>query len=242
MQPYSDGSLTFGQTALDAGDFVPPRVKICQQMSQEVADKKAAAGDFFNTLTGENYGTTLKFIPIQPFKQRIFLVREEKRAIIAAATGVEVEGQGLACRSYDMVTGTGDPGGLCAECPLSVWNERQPPFCTETYNVAALTELGELIFLGFQKSSAKVGKNLFSMLRLSMQAPWSRVYSVESRQTKNALGNFYVPDVTREGDVPAPELLKVAVGWARQLSGKNIDVAGDDHEPITDDSDGSAPF
>lgn len=240
MQPYSDGSLTFGQTKLDAGDFVPPRVKICQQMSQEVADKKAEAGDFFNTLTGENYGTSLKFVPIQPFKQRIFLVREEKRAIIEAATGISVEGQGLACRSYDMVTGTGDPGGECSQCPLAVWNERQPPFCTETYNVAALTELGELVFLGFQKSSAKIGKNLFSMLRLSMQAPWSRVYSVTSRQTKNALGNFYVPDVTREGDIPAPELMKAAIGWAQQLSGQNIDVAGD--EPVVDDANGEAPF
>jgi hypothetical protein len=243
MQPYSDGSLTFGQTALDAGDFVPPRVKICQQMSQEVADKKAAAGEFFNTLTGENYGTELKFIPIQPFKQRIFLVREEKRAIIEAATGISVEGQGLACRSYDMVHGTGTPGGECAECPLAVWVERQPPYCTETYNVAALTELGELVFLGFQKSSAKVGKNLFSMLRLSMQAPWSRVYSVKSRQTKNALGNFYVPDVTREGDVPAPELLKVAASWARQLSGVVIDVADDEPLSSSEEYNGdAAPF
>ena len=240
MQPYSDGSLTFGQTALDAGDFIPPRVKICQQMSQEVADKVAEAGDVFNTLTRENYGKELKFIPIQPFKQRIFLVREERRAIIEAATGLTIEGSGLACRSYDMQHGTGNPGGECASCPLAVWNDRQPPFCTETYNVAAVTELGELVFLGFQKSSAKVGKSLFSMLRLTMQAPWSRVYSMQTRQTKNALGNFYVPDITRSPDVPAPELLKVAAGWARQLNGVTIDVAGDDHEPV--DEETAAPF
>jgi hypothetical protein len=242
MQPYSDGSLTFGQTQLDAGDFVPPRVKVCQQMSQEVADKVAEPGDIFNTLTRENYGPSLKFIPIQPFKQRIFLVREEKRAIIEAATGISVEGRGLACRSYDMVIGTGSPGGLCAECPLGVWNDRQPPFCTETYNLASLTELGELVFLGFQKSSAKVGKNLFSMIRLTMQAPWSRVYSMQTRQTKNALGNFYIPSVTREADVPAPELLKIAVGWARQLSGQNFDLTDEEPAEEPGGNAGPAPF
>ena len=239
MQPYSDGSLTFGQTTLDAGDFVPPRVKICQQMSQEVADKKAEAGDFFNTLTGDNYGTELSFVPIQPFKQRIFLVREERRAIIEAATGLSIEGQGLACRSYDMVHGTGTPGGDCSECELADWVDRQPPYCTETYNVAALTELGELIFLGFQKSSAKVGKALFSMLRLTMQAPWSKTYTATTRLTKNSLGNFYVPDITRTPEPPGPELMKLAVSWSRQLAGQNIDVAD---LPIDDEANGPAPF
>jgi hypothetical protein len=203
----------------------------------------AEAGDIFNTLTRENYGTTLKFVPIQPFKQRIFLVREEKKDIIKAQFGIEVENAGLACRSYDMVNGTGTPGGLCAECDLAVWDSGRPPFCTETYNVASLTEMGELVFLGFQKSSAKVGKNLFSMLRLTMQAPWSRVYSMTTRQNKNALGTFYVPDVSRLADTPPPELLRTALDWGRQLSGKNFDIA--DEEPVGDEGYGggsAAPF
>lgn len=239
IQPYAEGSLSFGQTHLDAGDFIPPRVKICQQMSQEVADEKAKPGEFFNTLTGENYGKELSFIPIQPFKQRILLVRDERRPQIEATLGFPIEGTGLQCRSYDMQTGVGSPGGDCATCPLSKWDGSIPPPCTETYNVAGITEYGELIILGFQKSSAKVGKRLFSMLRLTSEAPWSRVYTAKTRAEKNDKGNFFVPDITKSADVPAPELLKVAANWATQLSGIRIDV--DEDVPV-EEAAGPAPF
>lgn len=35
------------------------------------------------------------------------------------------------CKSDDGITGEGDPGGECAECPLSKWNGDQKPECPE---------------------------------------------------------------------------------------------------------------
>lgn len=236
-EPQGGALITLGQTHLDAGDFVPPRVKVCQQMSEEVANKQATAGEFFNTLTGENYGEEIRFIPIMPFKQRILLVRSEKRPNIdAALMGVGLpalsDGDGLKCRSFDMQRGVGEPGVLCPECPLAQWGDgNTPPLCTETYNMAALSELGDLIFLGFQKSSAKVGKRLFSMTRLTAGAPWTKVYKAKTRQEKNDKGIFFVPDITVDGPTPS-ELLGPAVQWARELGGMVIDVTpADDDEP-----------
>jgi hypothetical protein len=247
MQKYDGGdtAITLGQTHLDAGDFIPPRVKVVQQMSDEAAQETAKPGDLFNTLTGENYGKELSFIPIQPFKQRILLVRSEKRPVmdgLLAEAGLPAlgEGDGLRCRSFDMQTGSGDPGLVCADCPLSAWVDNHPPLCTETYNMAALTELGDLIFLGFQKSSAKVGKRLFSMTRLTAGSPWSKTYMVRTHAEKNNLGNFFVPDVTVVGPT-VTELLGVARNWAQQLGGMVLDVSGgaEDDEPASGDP---APF
>lgn len=247
MQPYQqpgNAMISLGQTHLDAGDFVPPRVKVVQQMSDEVAEKKAAAGEFYNTLTGENYGEALRFIPIMPFKQRILLVRSERRPNIDAALGgaglaVLSEGDGLKCRSFDMLQGVGEPGIECPGCPLAAWGDgNTPPLCTETYNMAALTELGDLIFLGFSKSSAKVGKRLFSMTRLTAGAPWTKVYRATTHNEKNDKGNFYVPDIVVDGPTPN-ELLGMATTWARELGGMVIDVtpADDDEAPQAETKD-----
>lgn len=240
--PAEDTRLDLGQTELDASDLILPRTKVVQKMSDETTDKRAAEGDFFNTLTGENFGPVLRFVPILAFKQRVFLVREEKRTAIdtaLAGAGLQPlsEGTGLKCRSYDMAHGQGDPGVECAECPLSKWGpDNTPPLCSETYNVAALTELGELIVLSFLKSSAKTGKRVFSMIRLRPGSPWSSIYEAKTRIEKNDKGTFAVPEVTITKDVPPTELLGEALKWAHRLKGVQIDVTPEDEEVAETDA------
>lgn len=245
IQKYdNDTSITLGATHLDAGDFIPPRVKIVQAMSAEANAEKdpAKVGDLVNTLTGENYGQATDFIPLQTFKQRIMLVRDERRPAIEAALGRPIsEGNGLKCRSFDMMQGQGEPGGACAECPLMLWDGNTPPLCSETYNVAAMTDLGDLIILSFSKSSAKTGKRLFSMLRMSHEKPWTRVYALTTRKEKNDRGVFAVPEVKATGVKTPPELLRVGAEWARQLTGMTIDVSPVD-EPVEEEDAGPAPF
>lgn len=255
MQRYeSDSRITLGQTHLDATDFVPPRIKVVQAMSKENTDQKARVGDFFNTLTGESYGPELRFVPIAPFKQRVFLVRNERRddydeALTSVGLAPLSEGQGLKCRSLDTYQGVGEPGILCNDCPLAHWGPgNRPPFCTETYNVAAINELGELMFLGFQKSSAKVGKRLFSALRLRREAPWVFTYEAKTTMTTNEKGTFAVPAVMlAQGEDKKPlrtsdELVKVAIEWGSQLAGVQIDVTPVDLEEDEATEPETAPF
>ena len=249
VQPYQepDSRLTLGQTQLDSSDLVMPRVKVVQAMSQEAQDGKAKQGEFWNTLTGENYGESLRFIPLLPFKHRIFILRDERRKDVetfASSKGLVItfsEGTGLKCRSLDFYQGIGEPGMECNACPLKDWMDGGiPPYCSETYNLAAMTELGDLIILSFSKSAAKVGKQAFSMLRLARgggAAPWVNIYEAETSKRSNERGTFAVPAVRKVGETP-PELLKVALQWAGQLAGTVIDVS-----PIDEDAggEGGAP-
>lgn len=246
MQKYEapQTGLTFGQTAMRPGDFIPPRVKVVQAMSKEAqkAGKEPAVaevGDFYNVLTGEVYGDTLRFIPLTTFMNRIFISRPERRDAIEAVLLRELsEGDGLKCRSLDMVIGVGDPGGECMACPLSQWRGAEPPICSETYNVAAMTEVGDLIIIGFSKSSAKVGKKLMSILRMSHQKPWTRVLVATTRMETNARGTFAVPDVRVTGDQPDDTLLRIAQDWIEELTGRVIDVTPEDEEEVS----AEAPF
>ena len=242
LVPAEDSRLSFGQTALRAQDFVPPRVKVVQQMSKEAQGKKgekvAEPGEFYNTLTGENYGDSLRIQPILPFMQRVFLVRENRRAdanAALAAAGFEPlsEGDGLKCRSFDMYHGQGEPGVECNDCPLSPWRAgNKPPLCTETYNVAAANENGELVIISFAKSSAKIGKRFFSALRMAGPnvAPWTRFFDLRTDQVSNDQGTFFVPDFTIAKDRPDTGLIRQAVAWAEQLKGTVIDVSPADED------------
>jgi len=244
QQPQQAG-MTLGQQQLDPGDIVPPRVKIVQQMSQEAQGGKnarAEPGDFFNTLTQANYGPELSFIPIITFKQRIMLVRENRRkeidgALTAARLEPLSDGDGLKCRSFDMIQGIGEPGILCHDCPLSRWDGNEPPLCTETYNVAGLrAEDGELIIASFSKSSAKVGKRVFSIVRMSPAKPWTRVLTATTREVTNAQGTFFVPDVAVAQESPMPELLRTAEYWNRELGGRAaIDITPVEEDDVDQD-------
>lgn len=255
--PAEDTRLSLGQTSLRPEDLVLPRVKVVQQMSKEAADHKADPGDFYNTLTGEAYGTSLRIQPILSFMQRIFLVRQERREKadqLLEAEGMEPlsEGDGLKCRSFDMFEGKGEPGIECNLCPLSKWTkgpkgQQIPPLCTETYNVAAANEIGELVIVSFARSSARVGKRFFSAIRIGgQQAPWTKFYELETHAERNDLGNFFVPDFKVSAERPAPELIKQAVYWAEQLKGVRVDqvdvTPDEDHADIVDDPTGDEPF
>lgn len=239
--------MDFGQTNLRPGDLVMPRVKIAQQMSQEVADKKAEAGDWFNTLTGESYGPSFRIQPILPVMQRVLLVRQEKRDRVEEVLDTKLsEGDGLKCRSYDMVHGQGEPGIECELCPLSQWTDgNTPPLCTETYNIAGSTELGDLVIISTSKSGAKTGKRMFSAIRMSRAAPWSRFFVMTTRADRNDKGNFFVPDFTIDREVPDTGQLANAIHWATQLRGVVIDVTppeDDEAEGGVDPNDPNLPF
>ncbi len=247
MQKYEQpqAGLTFGETNMRPGDFIPPRVKVVQAMSKEAQKQGreaavAAVGDFYNTLTGENYGDTLRFIPLTTFMNRVFISRPERRELIEAVLLRELsEGDGLKCRSLDMIEGRGDPGGLCMECPLSTWRGNEPPLCSETYNVAAMNEAGDLMVIGFSKSSAKVGKKLMSILRMSHQKPWTRILTATTRMETNARGTFAVPEVKVTGETPDDTLLRIAQDWIEELTGRVIDVTP---EEADEEEVGEAPF
>ena len=250
VAPQGVSALNFGSSQLDMHDFIPPRVKVIQAMSDE-KNKENVEGSFFNTLTSENYGPALRFLPVHTFKNRVLLVRKEKAdavsadLITAGMDALPIGAEGLTCRSLDMQVGIGYPGIECGACPLSRWEDatRRPPFCSETYNVAAITEMGDLIILGFSRSSAKAGRKLFTMLRLTPgAAPWRFMYEATTEEVKGELGRYFAPTVARINDSsPDPTLQKVAADFAVQLGSMVIDVTPTE-EAEGPPPDGAAPW
>jgi hypothetical protein len=250
-QPPDQSLMSFGQTRLDPGDIIMPRVKILQAQSAEVADASLGVnpGEFFNVLTSTSYGDKLRFVPILPFKQRLFLYRSERlpvvnQALVAAGLAKFDKGEqdGLKCRSYDMEQGQGNPGIACHECPLSQWIDNEPPLCTETYNVAASSEEGELIVLSFAKSSARQGKQMFSMIRMRPGAQ-ATIFEAVTASEQGKKGTYYAPRIRPVERAPE-ELIREVRRWATQLQGVTLDVSADaaSDESVDDGVGATNPF
>jgi hypothetical protein len=136
-----------------------------------------------------------------------------------------------------MISGTGFPGIACEACPLSKWDELTPPFCTETYNVAAATDEGELIVLSFSRSSARVGKQLFSMIRMRPGAR-ATVFEAVSKSENGKLGSYSVPTI-RPLKMAGPDMVRQGNAWASRLQGVTIDVSPDAADDNDESSGGS---
>lgn len=58
---YSDQDMQdWGGSEITSKDIVIPSILLLQALSPQVAEKKGAAGDFIDSVTGENFGTILK--------------------------------------------------------------------------------------------------------------------------------------------------------------------------------------
>lgn len=212
-----------GDTGMDAGDIALPRIVLTQSLSQAVSDGKAPVGVYWNTLTETVVGGAFHFVPVLPFRNRVRLV----------------VGQGLRCRSIDMVNGQGDPGILCDQCEYKDWPEDAAeggPKCGVSHNwfgliVAApkwegaakaktttLTveplaepEMGVVQWRSMATNTARRLRGLH--VRASIVRPnsqwWDRTYLISAEQQTNAKGKFYVPTVKVHGPT-TPDALQMA--------------------------------
>lgn len=182
----ADGPAGFDEVD-NSTDLRLPRLAVLQGLSQIVIDGKARMGDLANSLTKELLPQGTEFIPLFMFKTRAQFET----------------GKGLVMLSRDNITVTIAKEGYeqyldkpVEEVPGSNWNGKEPPTFNLVYNFPVLLtgRLHEFpISISCMKTSAKTGKDLISMARLSGEDMFARVYSIKTKIEKNDNGTYAVP-------------------------------------------------
>jgi hypothetical protein len=158
VAPAGAGLEQFGPA-----DLIIPRLTLIQPTSQVDG---VSAGKFYMNLTGDEYDE-LEIVFLKVMKGRIYFAEDgaDRKAV---------------CGSSDRVKPSPrfDPpmAPACAECTSSRWNGKEPPECSETYNLLGVTVESGLPFWWSVKSTAiaptrrflsavalraHLGKNLF---------------------------------------------------------------------------------
>lgn len=207
-------------------DLVLPRIKLLQPLSPEVTgeEKKGEAGHLFNTLTLQDYGASLIFIPITHFKSRIYWKSRE-------------EGGGMQCSAQDgLHPNTQEYSEVCTGCDLAKWHndaENKAPECTIYYNFAIIVE-GETtpVALSMERTKIKAAKKLISLASLAGKLDiFGKKYKIATVKEKNKKGVWYNYVIEPVGYVTAEEFKNAELAYQ---SLKDIAVAIEQDKPEED--------
>jgi hypothetical protein len=226
-------------------DITLPRLGLCQALSPQCSESDPKyidglrPGNFFNSITRENYGKTVQLVPLLFYKTRILF-------------GPMDEGGGLRCQAPDNMIGVGEPGGTCIKCPLSQFQkDGSKPECLQFFNYAALVVRDGnvspegLLVTSFKSSALKVAKDWNAFIRIRNLDIFAGVYEFASVERKNDIGRWFEPVVTPAGNVSrevyeAAKMAYAAVGDLNRQGKLRHDVA--DLNPAVSDAAEPAPF
>lgn len=169
-------------------DMVLPRLSLCQsntpardKLSKEYL-KGLSEGQFFNTLTRENFGEKIIVVPLFFYHSRI-MFKDMK------------EGGGIICQAPDGVHCQMNNGGPCLH---EAWGANgEPPECSEFFNYPSLIYRGpgsktsELVIVSMKTTGLKAGRTLNSLMRIRGKAAYAGIYELSSVPDQNKSGQSY---------------------------------------------------
>lgn len=210
------------------GDLVVPKVRISQAMSktnmlyaQTKGREGIGMGSWYHTTTNRNLGEVIYFVPVDMRKSRARFV----------------QGQGLVCRSFDMLQGEGDPGIPCEGtlqerqtlpedergCAFRLWNRtdqgNQPPPCGMTYNYPGLviididapdqTEVLQAM-LQLRSTATNAAKIINTGVLSYADSIWhNAIFEIRIESKTNTKGTFFFPVAEYYDSTEAPEFAKI---------------------------------
>lgn len=236
---------------LDSKDFIVPRIKLLQAISEEVeAFDEAKAGNFWHNVMNQSMGTTLKFVIISNKKRHLLMApRSDARGILARAddavhwspANVEFDvtlkgGIKVKWKTADTVaeSGLAEFGSSNPADPNSV------PASTLFYEYLVLLpdfpELG-VCLLSLGRSQAKKARDLNGKVEMADAPIQSMVFEAGVVQEKGADGPYLNYSFARKGWATEAQFEK-----ACQLAETMKDYKAADEEGAVRDEDGvSAP-
>ena len=191
---------------IDATDMVMPKLKLSQAMSKVNSEDIVRQGNWYHSVSNRNFGKTVYFVPVDMRKSRSYFV----------------QGQGVLCRSFDLLKGEGDPGMLCEGeeverydgtpasergCPLRLWERdpdkgiNRPPACGITYNYPGLIVLDPddpdsktmRVLLQLRSTATKTAKTINTLMTEGDLGWGELILELGVQQTSNTKGTFFSP-------------------------------------------------
>lgn len=251
-QPLAAHEQGWGFENVRPGDYIIPRIGVCQSNSPE--RKKGNAryieglkeGEMFNSLLKIRYGARIRVIAVHQFYTRIKWHGDI--------------GEGIDCRSFNGLVGIGNPGGECARCKFAQFGTAKDgkgkgTACTDFLNFAVivLPEKGMptpemLAILPFKSTAISEGKQWLSRMRLVSPIIAKGAHEVTVAEKHDEKNDWFIFNVTPAG-INNPEHIEFARGLYNmmrqaELAGKPLPVEEPSREELGREpgDDRKAPF
>lgn len=215
-----------GSEEVGLNDLVLPRIELCQPLSP-CKDKNDSAfipgiedGDLFNTVSRENYGGSVRFVPVY-FRPQFLLFRLRKAGGgFRGAFGSLAEAESARAQQEDP-------------------SNYESVQCGE-HIVLILTPNGpQQAILSMTKTKLKPSRQLNSLIRMRLpDDSFATVFQLGSVQQKNDKGTFYNFTVKPLGYAPKEVFMEGERLHSLIRSGRGVKAAYDDEDTIIDGETG----
>lgn len=248
--------LAAQEDVLEQDSFQTPILKLGQPLTAEVRAGDAEAGDFINSLTGENLGNAIEFIV--SFYQRGRSARDAKTGDYYLAFGDTIP------VTWEPLVGEEFVGTPFTEFPDAeeVYRERvnagdiewgKGPLVSTTYNYTGHVIVPQVegddsppqmqaVRLSLQRSNKKSADKIGSIKRSLLHGKpfWDKVFLFGTQEDpKSSYGNYIlVPKVGRDTNAEEREQAKAL---ALALMGGRVTVKGEEDDPQAGGSSDSEP-
>jgi len=245
--------LVEGAENIEQGDYLMPRLAVCGKQTPQFDESherhipNLKLGQFFNSISGEIFGSTIYVVPLIEGKTR------------AKYRPYDESGPPY-CISADGKHGEGDPGGECRKCEFRLFTpgtngKNDKPKCMEIFNYAVLVmpdgsainhdgvllwnqhpRLDTFSILRFKSTSYPQGQAWNSLLRMRNRSWYTQVYKVSSYAKSDGKNSWHIPVVENAGwlSQQAAEFSKPCYELARDIftSGRlRVDEDDQEREP-----------
>lgn len=222
-------------TQVSPSDLVMPKLMLAQGTSdvnkafrRSNGEQGVQEGNWYVTVTNRNLGETVHFVPVHMYRERSYYVT----------------GEGVQCRSRDLVHGEGNPGILCEGtreerellgerergCELRLWNGKTAPECGITMFFPGFVILDldkpegkNLVYAELQMRGTHISRarQLITLVQTEAGGIWrNAIIELGIDEQENPKGTWYIPTVsfldTTEGD-EFKRFRRSAERYARQL-------------------------
>lgn len=196
LTPYDENDNAVSQAPLEQYDYVPtsedmrvPRIRLAQGLTPEVLEQEARAGEWLAPHE-------------KPAKEIDVVILGLRRSRTYRVGGDDDDESYVSCQSVDGEIGVGDPGGVCAECPMAEWasgenGRRIPPPCDLAYHYLVAygnkySNYAELVMRGTQKTTAQQVNALYRQ-----GGPGRTFIKLGSAMNRRGQRSWYVPTVEK---------------------------------------------
>lgn len=223
LAPVSDeaqAAIDAMKGEIDSSSLQLPAIKLTAELTREVKDGLVDEGHFFNTITGEDYGTEVKFLVAAFYKGRFFSDDDGRGYPASALVAPDWWPEEYAGQAFVDIPDAEEQWKRAVNEKKQEWG-KGPPIQT-TYNFVGYVndDLSLPARLTLKSANTPTARKMQTVLATG-RAFWDRVFTLKAVPASQGRYSFFRAEATLSG-VPSSEAQQAAANLAVEFRNRGI--------------------
>jgi hypothetical protein len=220
------------KSQLDPNDVSLPLIKLAQDQSAVVKDKKVPAGEWFNSLTNESYGESFEFVIVNRYEGRFYSPKGGGTYVTTEDVAPSNWPDEYAGQAFTDIPDAEEQWKAAANAG-GAWGSGPPIQTTYNYVGFVVSDLQAgttvPVRLSFKSAATPTARQIDQLLNYSV-SPWDRVFEIGVREDSNRDDQRFWNATVARGRPLSDEETAAAVELFTIIRNATVKFTGDEPE------------